>query len=101
VILLHGIVLFNYIAASMLINLLLLFQFQTTSGADVKLRSVTLVQKVGVPIQKKSEVRLGPEGRGEGNGENYSSDSGGLGEHRELSQWCPELSPAENGFIVI
>jgi len=59
---------------------------------------------MGVPIQKENEAALGPEAKGEENGEEIapsSSDSGICESIMSSASWVWGGAPAENGFIVI
>jgi len=63
-----------------------------------------LVQKVGVSIQKKSEIRLGSKARGEENGKEvfcYSPDPGVWDSVVSSASGVRGGVPYENGFTVI
>jgi len=65
---------------------------------------VTLVSKVGVPIQKENKASSGPEAKGEENGEEVSPPHLTLGSRREslaLRAGSGSRAPAENDLIII
>jgi len=54
-------------------------------NSKLNTRGVTLVSKVGVPIQKENKASSGPEAKGEENGEEVSPPHLTLGSRRVVS----------------
>ena len=64
-------------------------QIRQLRSSSTGRRSVTLALKVGVPIQKENETSLGPEARGEENGEDVLIWLMSQRERHELSEKGP------------